>query len=141
MKQPKCLIPVLALVAACASEAPRERVLTDARPLVAGIAREAGEDCTNTGRDGCSTGLCLKFRQGLPGEHVCTKPCRHGPNGNGCPASWSCVQVYQRDDGFFCLPPSDWAPRVAPPAGVRQAQSSLPLTEPFAPPSRDGGSR
>ncbi len=140
MNNSVCWFAAFVLAAGCMSEPPpRESVLTDARALTAGPAKAVGEDCTSTGKDGCSSGLCIKLRQGFPGEHVCTRACQPGPNGDGCPASWNCAQVYQRDDGYFCLPPSTWTARVAPPPAARVAVAARPLSAPFARGSWDGG--
>lgn len=134
-----CFAAALAVaLSGCASEAPpREPVFTDARALVAGPAKPVGEDCTNTGKDGCDTGVCLKVEPGSPGRYVCSAMC--APNGSRpCPQGWACLQVRPTGDGFACIPPANWQPRatVLAAAAVRVAPV-LPLIP--APASKDGG--
>lgn len=103
---------IAACIGGCTSEGPpHERVFTDARALVAGPARAVGEDCTNTGKDGCTSGACLKVEPGVPGKYICTSMC--APDGTRpCPLGWSCLQVRPTPDGFACVPPANWQPRA-----------------------------
>ncbi len=125
-------------VSGCASEAPpREPVFTDARALVAGPAKPVGEDCTNTGTDGCNTGVCLKVEPGSPGRYVCSAMC--APNGSRpCPQGWACLQIRPTGDGFACIPPANWQPRatVLEASAVRVAPALPPRP---APGTKDGG--
>lgn len=129
---------VAAIQMGCASEAPpREPVFTDARALVAGPAKPVGEDCTNTGTDGCDTAVCLKVEPGSPGRYVCSAMC--APDGSRpCPQGWACLQVRPSGDGFACIPPANWQPRATVlQAAAQRVAPVLPLQP--APASKDGG--
>lgn len=114
-----------------------EAVFSDSRALVDGAPRAIGEECTNSGSAGCTTGTCLKVEPGMPGRHICSTSC--APNGSrSCPLGWACVQVRPNGDGFFCVPPANWQGRaVSVEAPVVRAGPVLPVRP--LPASRDGG--
>jgi hypothetical protein len=100
----------------CSGVAPeREPSFTEARQYVTGLPPVAlGLECTDTGRGGCQSGLCLKVKPGPTGRAVCTKACNTDGR-DRCPSSWSCLQVRPNAQGWFCVPPTTWQARsVAP---------------------------
>jgi hypothetical protein len=82
-------------------------VFTERRELnAAGPGQlKLGEDCSQTGKAGCQSGLCLKHRPGFGTGYVCSAPCDTVAN---CPATWACNSMYPAPKASYCTPPAAW---------------------------------
>jgi hypothetical protein len=130
-----CLAPALMSLASApsavqdkAAEEKYGEVLTEPTPQRASArARHLGEDCTGGGQAECLTNLCLKYRPGPQGGHVCSDFCESSLD---CPDSWDCMTLIPGNLERVCLPPRQWGPALA----VRRAQKTfhprpvMPLT-------------
>jgi hypothetical protein len=105
-----------------------QAVFTERRELNAARPGQLrlGEDCSQTGEDGCQSGLCLKHRPGFGAGYVCSKACDTTAN---CPATWACSTIYPSPKASFCTPPAGWvyaATAVAPVAATSGAAVPWP---------------
>jgi len=106
-----------------------DRVFTERRALLASAPTLAlGDECTQTGRAGCRTGLCLKHRPGYGAGYVCSKSCESATD---CPPDWTCNSIYPAPHSSFCVPPASW---VYGAATVRATSPSGGLVSGNAPP-------
>lgn len=104
------------LTTGCSDVAPeREPSFTEARQYLTGLPPVAlGLECTDTGRGGCQSGLCLKVQPGPTGRSICTKACKTDGR-DRCPMNWNCLQVRPNAQGWYCVPPTTWQARAVVP--------------------------
>lgn len=115
------------LVAGCSptEDVPRARsqprVLRMHRPLqVLTATLQAGADCSETGKNGCLSGICAHLSSELEWGYRCVTEC--GPDRGCTELGWRCVDVPGTSHGL-CLPPAglvDAGSVIPPSAGSVQ---------------------
>lgn len=115
---------------------PRQQssLFTERRELKKFNPLKLGENCSQTGRDGCKSGVCFKRWPGGPETgFVCSVGCSSPAD---CPPrGWSC-QAFP--GGSYCVPPESW--QYAPTAVVNAGQGAPGRGPPGTGASRaDGG--
>ena len=86
-------------------------VLTEHRPLQAsGASKELGEDCAQHGETECRSRFCLHVSPDRNAGYFCSRSCATSQD---CPLDWSCAQIYPSAQASACVPPPNWASKLA----------------------------
>jgi hypothetical protein len=99
---------------ACSNDRGTEAVpFSEHRPsrAVSSAMLHLGEDCSQTGYEGCRSALCGHFSAAPEGGYFCTRSCTSLLD---CPGGgWTCAQVFPGEGGTMCVAPANWQGSVA----------------------------
>lgn len=99
---------------------------------------EVGEDCSNTGQDGCISKLCLRVTP-RQGRYICTNACTPS---QPCPVDFDCTNLAGLPEAL-CTPRAAWTPQIAQRRApvLPQGPSKLDAGQATPTPITDGGAR